>query len=134
MRKASSRIIVGHLDWSAKNTRIGPDGIAVLYYWDAVCLDREAFVLGSTAAHFPVTWELPAPETPTIEQVAAFIEDYARARGTALSRCEVADTTAGATYARAYKARCEHALDPEGANWRGSSREDLRNNGQFDLG
>jgi hypothetical protein len=134
MRKASSRIVVGHHDWSAKNMRMGPDGIAVLYDWDAVFLDREAFVLGSAAAHFPVTWELPVPETPTIEQVAVFIEAYARARGSGLSRSELTETAAGATYARAYKARCEHALDPEGVNWRGSSREDLRNNGQFDLG
>jgi len=134
MRKASSRIIVGHHDWSAKNMRMGPDGIAVLYDWDAVVLDRETFVLGSAAAHFPVTWELPVPETPTIEQVAAFIEAYARARGSSLSRSELTETAAGATYARAYKARCEHALDPEGVNWRGSSRETLRNNGPFDFG
>jgi hypothetical protein len=133
MRKANSRIIVGHLDWSAKNMRVGPNGIAVLYDWDAVFLDREAFVLGSAAAHFPVTWELPVPETPTRERMAAFIQDYAQARGTALSRIELIETAAGVTYARAYKARCEHALDPEGANWRGSSREDLRTNGQFHL-
>ena len=93
----------------------------------AVFLDREAFVLGSAAAHFPVTWELPVPETPTMEQVAAFIEDYVRARGTALSRSERADRFG-------VRAASSNDGDPEGASWRGSSREELRNNGQFDLG
>ena len=134
MRSASSHTIVGHHDWSAKNMRMGPDGIAVLYDWDAVFLDREAFVLGSAAAHFPVTWELPVPETPTREQMAAFVQDYTQARGTALSRVELIETAAGATYARAYKARCEHSLDPKGMNWHGSSREDLRNNGPVYFG
>ena len=89
MRSASSHVIAGHHDWSAKNMRMGPDGIAVLYDWDAVFLDREAFVLGSAAAHFPVTWELPVPETPTRRQMATFIQDYAQGRGTALSRVEL---------------------------------------------
>jgi hypothetical protein len=134
MRSVSSHIIVGHHDWSAKNIRMRPDGIAVLYDWDAVFLDREAFVLGSAAAHFPVTWELPVPETPTRGQMAAFIQNYAQARGTALTRVELIETAAGATYARAYKARCEHSLDPKGANLHGSSGEDLRNNGPVDFG
>jgi hypothetical protein len=34
-------------------------------------------------------------------------------------------------YARAYKARCEHALDPKEACWCGYSREGLKNNGPF---
>src|SRR5919202_1339152 len=100
MRSAESRTVVGHRDWSAKNMRMGPGGIAVLYDWDAVSLDREAFVAGSAAADFPVTWEL-------------------------------AEVAAAATYARAYKARCEHALDPGGARWRGSSREGLERDGPF---
>jgi hypothetical protein len=41
MRSAGSRVVVGHHDWSAKNMRMGPDGIAVVYDWDAVFLDRE---------------------------------------------------------------------------------------------
>src|SRR5262249_34320393 len=61
MRPATSRIVVGHLDWSAKNMRMGPQGIAVVYDWDAVFLDRETFVVGAAAAHFPMTWELDVP-------------------------------------------------------------------------
>ena len=111
--------------------RMGPDGIAVLYDWDAVFVDREAFVLGSAAAHFPVTWELPVPETTTIHEVRAFLRDYERARGSNFTASELAETAAAATYARAYKARCEHALDPRAAHWEGSSRESLKSQGPF---
>jgi hypothetical protein len=50
-----------------------------------------------------VTWELPVPETPTRDQMAAFVQDYAQARGSTLSRVELIETAAGATYARACK-------------------------------
>ena len=73
MRNAKSRIVVGHHDWSAKNMRMGAGRIAVLYDWDAVFVDREAFVLGTAAAHFPVTWKLPVPETPSVDEVRAFV-------------------------------------------------------------
>ena len=113
--------------------RMGPGGVAVLYDWDSVFLDREAFTLGYAAAHFPVTWELDVPETPAISEVAAFVHDYEQARGVALTRPELAEVQAAATYARAYKARCEHALDPGATRWRGSSRESLKANGPFRL-
>ncbi len=131
MRAARSRVVLGHHDWSAKNMRIGSGGIAVVYDWDAMFLDREAFILGSAAAHFPVTWELDVPETPSIGEVTAFVQDYEQARGAAFTGSELAEVGAGATYARAYKARCEHALDPGAARWRNSSRESLKANGAF---
>ena len=131
MRNAKSRIVVGHHDWSAKNMRMGADGIAVLYDWDAVFVDREAFVLGTAAAHFPVTWKLPVPETPSVDEVRAFVRDYEQARRSNLTASELAETAAGATYARAYKARCEHALEPSAVHWHGSSRESLQNHGPF---
>jgi hypothetical protein len=131
MRSAESRTVIGHHDWSAKNMRMGPSEIAVVYDWDAVFLDRETFIVGSAAAHFPVTWELDVPETPAIGDVVAFVREYEQARGTAFTPTELAEIEAGATYARAYKARCEHAIDPGAACWRGSSRESLKTNGPF---
>ena len=71
------------------------------------------------------------PETPTVGEVAAFVRDYEQARGAAFTRSELAGIEAGATYARAYKARCEHAIDPGGAHWRGSSRASLKAHGPF---
>ncbi len=109
--------------------RMNPNGIAVLYDWDSVFLDRETFILGSAAVHFPVTWELDVPETPGISEVVAFVRDYQQARGKPFTRSELREVEAGATYARAYKARCEHAIDPGATRWRDSSRESLKRNG-----
>ena len=131
MRAADSVAVVGHCDWSAKNMRMGPDGVAVVYDWDSVFLERETFVVGSAAAHFPVTWELDVPETPAFEETHAFVRGYERARGLAFTRSELAEVAAAVTFARAYKARCEHAIDPQAARWRGSSRESLERDGPF---
>ena len=134
MRLATSRIVVGHLDWSAKNMRMGPQSIAVLYDWDAVFLDREAFVLGAAAAHFPTTWELDVSGNPDPCEVIAFIQEYEEARGQAFKDTELEEVAASATYARAYTARCEHAGDPGGAAWNGSSRQSLADHGPFRFG
>ena len=131
MRLATSRIVVGHLDWSAKNMRMGPESIAVVYDWDAVFLDRETFVIGAAAAHFPMTWELDVSGNPDTREVMAFVQEYEEARGQAFTSAELEEVAASATYARAYTARCEHAGDPSGARWIGSSRQYLKDNGPF---
>src|SRR5215468_9955945 len=134
MRSATSRIVVGHLDWSAKNMRMGPQSIAVVYDWDAVFLDRETFVLGAAAAHFPMTWELEVSGNPNARDVMAFVQEYEEARGTAFTCTELQEVAASATYLRAYTARCEHAGDPGGAGWNGSARQSLKDNGPFRFG
>lgn len=96
------------------------------------CLGPRRFRTRLSGSPFsPVTWELPVPETPTVDEVRGFVQDYEQARGSNLAASELAETAAGATYARAYKARCEHAIDPTGAHWRGSSRESLECHGPF---
>jgi hypothetical protein len=134
MRSATSRIVVGHLDWSAKNMRMGPQSIAVVYDWDAVFLDRETFILGAAAAHFPMTWELNVSGVPDAREVMAFIQEYEEARGQAFRDIELEEVAASATYARAYTARCEHAGDPGGTRWNGSSRQSLKDHGAFRFG
>jgi hypothetical protein len=134
MRSATSRVIVGHLDWSAKNMRMGPQSIAVVYDWDAVFLDRETFVLGAAAAHFPMTWELDVSGIPDAREVMAFVREYEEARGHAFRDTELEEVAASATYTRAYTARCEHAGDPGGAGWNGSSRQSLKDQGPFRFG
>ena len=68
---------------------------------------------------------------PRSGEVAAFVREYEAARGTPFTPSELAEVEAGATYLRAYAARCEHAIDPEGARWRGSWRERLERDGPF---
>jgi hypothetical protein len=131
MRLATSRIVVGHLDWSAKNMRMGPEGITVVYDWDAVFLERETFVIGAAAAHFPMTWELDVSGNPDPREVVAFVHEYGEARGQAFTRTELQEVAASATYLRAYTARCEHAGDFGGAGWIGSARQSLADYGAF---
>jgi hypothetical protein len=133
LRSAKSKVVVGHCDWSAKNMRMGPDGLAMLYDWDSVFIDHEALIVGSAAAQFPVNWELDVPQTPTNGEVAAFIRDYEATRHALFAPRECSEIEASVTYARAYKARCEHALDPDAEWWSGSARESLKNNGPFAL-
>ncbi|HEV7689429.1 MAG TPA: hypothetical protein VGO52_01330 [Hyphomonadaceae bacterium] len=122
MKSAASPLVVGHGDWSAKNmrmemTRTGETKIAVVYDWDSVMLAPETFVVGSAAAHFPVTWELPVPETPEPGEMAAFVSVYEDARGRKFSQSDLEEIAAYATFSRAYKARCEHCGD---GPWGGS--------------
>lgn len=131
LRASESRLVIGHCDWSAKNMRMRRDRIAVVYDWDSVFLEQEAIVLGTAAAHFPTTWELDVPQTPSVAQVTAFVREYEAARDRAFTPAEIAAVEAGATYARAYKARCEHAIDPAAAHWADSSRESLKGHGPF---
>jgi hypothetical protein len=122
MKRARSPLVVGHGDWSAKNMRIceGPTGessVAVVYDWDSVMRAPETFVVGSAAAHFPVTWELPVPETPEPGEMAAFVSVYQEARGRRFTDSDLEEVAAYATFSRAYKARCEHCGD---GPWGGS--------------
>jgi hypothetical protein len=125
LRAADDRIVVGHCDWSARNMRMADGTIAVVYDWDSVFLEREAIVVGSAAASFTGGCASGAP-LPSPEQALAFVRDHEAARGAAFSRSEIALIAAAASYARAYTARCEHAI---GADWTGSSRESLRTHG-----
>jgi len=110
MRSATSRIVVGHLDWSAKNMRMGPESIAVVYDWDAVFLDRETFVIGAAAAHFPMTWELDVSGNPEAREVLAFVQEYEEARGQAFTSTELEEIAASATSARIRHAASTRAI------------------------
>ena len=83
----------------------------------------------------PASFVLPAglgrASFPPGREVVAFVREYEEARGAPFTRSELAEVAAAATYARAYKARCEHAIDRGGTRWRGSSRERLERDGPF---
>ena len=107
--------VLGHLDWSAKNMRMQGLSLSVVYDWDAIFVCDEAYVVGSAAASFPTTWELPVPGIPTLEQSAAFIAAYQSARGRPFDLEERERIRAAASYSQCYIARCSYALDPEAA-------------------
>lgn len=113
--------VLGHLDWSAKNMRMEGLSLAVVYDWDAVFVADEADIVGSAAATFPTTWELPVPSVPTLEESLAFVAAYERARERPFTREEHHRILAHASYSQCYTARCDHAVDPERARDRWGS-------------
>lgn len=119
------RTVVGHTDWSVDHLRVADGEVRVVYDWDSLRLEKEVVVVGIAASNFTSTWSLGFPNPPTPEETWLFVEDYEAARDGPLSGAERNALAAAAIYAVAYIARCEHAVDPEGKNLRGSFREAL---------
>ncbi len=124
------RVVVGHADWSAKHFRFEDGGIRVVFDWDSLRLDKEPLIVGTAVATFPATWYLEVrSRAPSPDEMRAFIEEYEAARGTSFSRREREAVVSAAAYVITYSARCEHAVDPEGNDLRGSFREALSSYG-----
>jgi hypothetical protein len=125
-----SRMVVGHADWSAKHFRFEGSKVRVIYDWDSLRFDKETTLVGHTATHFPYTEYFEVPRRASPEEARLFVEEYEIARGAPFSDRERIAVSAAATYGLAYTARCEHALDPEGKDLKGSFREALSSYGE----
>jgi hypothetical protein len=100
--------------------------VCVVYDWDSLRLDKETTLVGHTAAHFPYTEYFDVPRRASPEEARLFVEEYDEtARGAPFSIRERVAVSAAATYGLAYTARCEHAMDPEGKDLKGSFRAAL---------
>ena len=118
-----SPLVVGHSDWSVKHFRFVGNRVRVVYDWDSLMREREAFLVGTAAAHFtsvPPDWRPPEQR-----EAAAFVDEYERARATPFSAAERRAVQAAYVYGTAYTARCQHALDPDERDG-GGFREALR--------
>ena len=125
------KVVVGHADWSVKHFRFAGGEIRVVYDWDSLRLDKEAIIVGTAAATFPATWHLEVTSrAPSPNEMRSFIGEYAEACRRSFSEEERRAIAAAAVYVMAYSARCEHALDVEGRDLRGSFREALRAHGE----
>lgn len=104
------RLVVGHGDWTVKHFRF--DGLrpTVIYDWDSLNTDFETVFAGSSAATFTYTEHLPVSVWPTVEEAAAFLDEYERARTAPFTPEERRAVCAAAVYSRAYATRCTHAL------------------------
>jgi hypothetical protein len=121
-------LVVGHMDWSAKNMRFQNGQLSAVYDWDSLRLEHELVIVGNAAKGFLVTWYVEAGElVPTPEEMQQFVRDYEAARSQTFTAAELRVITAAFIYSMAYTARCEHALDPTGAKWVGSFRAGLQN-------
>lgn len=124
------RMVVGHADWSAKHFRFKDGKVSVIYDWDSFRLDKETNLVGHAATHFPYTEYFNVPRRASPEEARLFVEEYEIARGAPFSEQERVAIRAAAAYGLAYTARCEHAVDPEGKDLRGSFREALSSYGE----
>jgi hypothetical protein len=107
-------IVIAHHDWTAKHVRWADISPSVVYGWDSLSTGFETVFAGEAAAHFTRNIE----PLPSVDETLMFIADYERARTAPFTREEQATASAAAVYARAYTARCTHALggDTEALN------------------
>lgn len=95
-----------HSDFSCANVRVVGGRVAAIYDMDSTCLIDEPRCLASMAIHYTYTGE--SWRWPSREEACAFVAAYEAARGQPFTAAERARLNAGAIYAFAYTARCEH--------------------------
>jgi hypothetical protein len=123
LERSVARPVLGHADWSAKNMRFADREITVVYDFDSLRLCDEMALIGGAAVHFTIGHGPRERMRPSREESVAFLREYALARKKALTDERLERASAGAAYALAYTARCEHARDPSCADFSGSFRE-----------
>ena len=107
-QQGGGREVVGHLDWAAKHVRFDESlRPTALYDWDSVTVALEPDVVGTAAASFTYTEELPvASKWPDVDETLAFVAEYEEARGIAFDETERRAVHGAAVYLAAYGARC----------------------------
>jgi hypothetical protein len=110
----TTRAVVAHTDWSARNVRLNDHQLLAVYDWDSVALVQEATAVGQAAVTWSVTADPGGTRFPTIEEVLNYFSDYEDAAGHQLSEQQWKSAGAAAAQTLAYIARCEHALEAAG--------------------
>jgi hypothetical protein len=103
-------LVIGHGDWTVKHFRFDGLSPTIVYDWDSLGTGYETTYVGVSAATFTYTEHLPVAVWPTVAEARAFFADYESARGRPFSAEERRAAHAAAVYARAYSARCTHAV------------------------
>ena len=107
-----SRHLIGHLDWSAKHCRISKGKLSAVYDWDSTARVPETRTIGVAASSFVYTNDNSGgKQTPSLYELASFLELYENARGVSLTKQELKEITQNIYYSAAYAARCEDAND-----------------------
>ncbi|MCU1388926.1 MAG: hypothetical protein JWL72_2264 [Ilumatobacteraceae bacterium] len=103
---------VVHNDWRADNIRLTDDGtgIAAVFDWDSLAVDRELNALGTVAAMHSVDWSGPEdPYFATATECVEFVRAAEEARGAPFTAAELHAAKASILFGWCYTARCEHA-------------------------
>lgn len=107
IRAKALPLMPAHLDWGVKNCRFDQERVCVVYDWDSLFAASEAEMVGRAAAQFTAQWDLPAPLTPSLTEVRAFVHEYEIARGRTFPDEEWVVLAASADYVVAQVARLE---------------------------
>ncbi len=106
LRGAGPADTVGHADWNCGNLLFLDGRVSTSWDWDSLAAVPEAMLVGTAAAGFTQAG-VTAPHTPASGEMAAFVEDYASARGRSFAADERTVAAAAVTWTLAYNARCE---------------------------
>jgi hypothetical protein len=107
----TSATVIAHMDWSARNVRLGPEGVRAVYDWDSLGLATEATVTGQSAVTWRSTGDTADVAAPGVSEILRFIAETESLRGAPFSPEEHVAARAAAVGVMAYAARCEHALE-----------------------
>jgi Ser/Thr protein kinase RdoA (MazF antagonist) len=105
-----ARDVIGHADWTVKHVRFRGLRPTAVYDWDSLSCDREPTLVGWAAATFTYTEAFGPARWPALEEARAFVSAYEQARGAPFQAAELRALGGAIVYARAYVARCVHAL------------------------
>jgi Ser/Thr protein kinase RdoA (MazF antagonist) len=108
-------LVAGHADWEAQNLRWNDGTPHVVHDWDSVSALPEAAIAGLAAAVFPATDDVPGA---SVEQSAAFLDAYERARGEPFTRDEREVAWAAGVWILGYNAKGGSMRAPDGLSER----------------
>lgn len=109
LRATELPLVIGHTDFESQNMRWSDGLLHVVFDWDSLAVQPEAAIAGLASSMFPVTVE-PRTEA-TLDQSAAFIEAYERARARSWTREEREVAWAASVWIRAWDAK-RRVLEP----------------------
>jgi hypothetical protein len=110
----TTRVVVAHTDWSARNVRLNERQLLAVYDWDSVALVQEAIAVGQAAITWSVTAEPGGTRFPTVHEVLNYLIAYDETAQHRLTVQQWRSAGAAAAQTLAYIARCEHALEAVG--------------------
>jgi hypothetical protein len=110
--RTADEMVVGHADWYGGNTAVSGGVLVGTFDWELVA-DADAVIAGFTAACYAAS-STNGGGLSTPEEVTAFLQDYAVARGAALTGHEQRAAAGAAAWILAFNARWELALGRDG--------------------
>ena len=124
--RGGAEVVVGHADWYAGNVAVADGDLVATFDWELVA-DAEAVIAGIAAAGYASS-STSGGGMSTPEEVAGFLGDYERARGSALDGAEQRAAVAAAGWVLAFNARWEVSL--RGGRGEGPSTALVRQRGE----